>query len=105
MIQDVKPLVAAVVRKVIKNMVERQDQHDCRHRIQCCILEDQSRGHTGWPHLQVSRGKSHPWVLRGSAALPWAYKEVLEYKKVVQETGGKQVFCLSCNGASKIERG
>lgn len=105
MIEDVKPLVAAVVRKVIKNMVARQDQHDCRYRIQCCILEDQSRGHTGWPHLQVSRGKSHLRVLRGSAALPWAYKEVLEYEKVVQETGGKQVFCLSCNGVSKIERG
>lgn len=32
-------------------------------------------------------------------------KEVLEYEKVVQETGSKQVFCLSCNGVSKIERG
>lgn len=95
MTEDVKPLVDAVVRKDVKNMVEWQYQHDCRHWTQYCVLEDHSRGHTGWLHLQVSKGKSHPWVLWRSAALSWTYDE-----EAVQEMGSKYMFGLYSNGVS-----
>lgn len=85
MIKNEKPPINAVEGKDAKNITERQYQYDCRHWTQCHVLEDQGRGHTRWLNLQVPKGKSHPWVLTRSVALPWAKDEASECEKVAEE--------------------